>query len=148
MSIKDNLLLQIKDAMKAKNKPLLEALRFISAGIKQAEIDGQTTLGDEEVIAILTKMLKQRRDAEQQYRDANREELANKEASEAAIIQSFLPEQLSEAEIETMITDAIVAASAESMKDMGKVMGMLKPKLQGRADMGLVSKKLKTQLSS
>ena len=133
--------------MKAKDKPRLGVLRLITAAIKQREVDERITLDDDQVLAVLEKMIKQRKDSITQYEKAGRDELAQQEAFEIGIIQEYLPEQLSDAEIDALITDAISSSGAASMKDMGKVMGLLKPKLAGRADMGQVSQIIKKQLS-
>ena len=137
----------VKVAMKAKDKPRLGVLRLITAAIKQREVDERITLDDDQVLAVLEKMIKQRKDSIAQYEKAGRDELAKQEAFEIGIIQDYLPEQLSDAEIDTLIAEAISSSGAASMKDMGKVMGMLKPKLAGRADMGQVSQIIKKQLS-
>lgn len=137
----------VKVAMKAKDKPRLGVLRLITAAIKQREVDERITLDDDQVLAVLEKMIKQRKDSIEQYEKAGRDELARQEAFEIGIIQEYLPEQLSDAEIDALIAEAISSSGAASMKDMGKVMGMLKPKLAGRADMGQVSQIIKKQLS-
>ena len=137
----------VKVAMKAKDKPRLGVLRLITAAIKQREVDERITLDDDQVLAVLEKMIKQRKDSIAQYEKAGRDELAKQEAFEIGIIQDYLPEQLSDAEIDALIAEAISSSGAASMKDMGKVMGMLKPKLAGRADMGQVSQIIKKQLS-
>lgn len=137
----------VKVAMKAKDKPRLGVLRLITAAIKQREVDERITLDDDQVLAVLEKMIKQRKDSIEQYEKAGRDELAQQEAFEIGIIQEYLPEQLSDAEIDALIAEAISSSGAASMKDMGKVMGMLKPKLAGRADMGQVSQIIKKQLS-
>ena len=136
----------VKAAMKAKDKPRLGVLRLITAAIKQREVDEQITLNDEQVLAVLEKMVKQRKDSITQYEKAGRDELAQQEAFEIGIIQDYMPEQLSDSEIDALIAEAISTSGAESMKDMGKVMGLLKPKLAGRADMGAVSAKIKAKL--
>ncbi len=137
----------VKTAMRSKDKDRLAVLRLITAAIKQIEVDQRITLDDDQVIAVLEKMLKQRKDSIEQFSKAGRDELVAQEAAEIEIIQEYLPEQLSEDEISHLIDDAISATNAASMKDMGKVMGMLKPKLAGRADMGMVSRIIKDQLS-
>ncbi|AZR81379.1 GatB/YqeY domain-containing protein [Thiomicrospira sp. S5] len=145
--LKATLTSSMKEAMKAKEKERLAVIRSMLAAIKQVEVDKQTTLEDDaEVLPILDKMLKQRRDSHQQYLDADRPELAEQEAFEMTIIQDFLPQALTEAEIAQMIDEAIAEVSASSMQDMGKVMGLLKPKMQGRADMAEVSKLIKSKL--
>jgi uncharacterized protein YqeY len=136
----------VKAAMKAKDKPRLGVLRLITAAIKQREVDEQITLNDEQVLAVLEKMIKQRKDSITQYEKAGRDELAQQEAFEIGIIQDYMPEQLSDDEIDALIAEAISSSGAESMKDMGKVMGLLKPQLAGRADMGAVSAKIKAKL--
>lgn len=137
----------MKDAMRAKEKERLSTIRLIQAEFKRIEVDERIELDDERVISILDKMLKQRRDSISQYEDAGRTELAEKEAAEITVIQSFLPEQLSEEDILALIQSAIAETGAESMRDMGKVMGIIKPKIQGVADAGEVSKLVKAQLS-
>jgi len=117
------------------------------AAIKQREVDERTTMDDEQVIAILDKMLKQRRESIKMYNDANRNDLAEVEQAEIEVIQEFLPEALDEAEIDTMISDTIQETGAESMRDMGKVMGKLRPLMQGRADMAQVSSRIKEMLT-
>ena len=137
----------VKVAMKAKDKPRLGVLRLITAAIKQREVDERITLDDDQVLAVLEKMIKQRKDSIAQYEKAGRDELAQQEALELGIIQDYLPEQLSDDEIDALIAEAISSTGAASMKDMGKVMGMLKPRLAGRADMGKVSQIIKKHLS-
>lgn len=138
----------VKAAMRAKDKARLGALRMLLAAIKQQEIDKQVTLDEAGLIAVLEKMIKQRRDALTQYQNAGRQELADKEGFEINIIEEYLPPALSEEEIATLVNDAIAEAGATSTKDMGKVMGAIKPKLQGRADMTLVSKLVQSKLST
>lgn len=146
--IKATLTSEMKVAMKAKDKERLTVIRSMLAAIKQIEIDGQTTVeNDADVLPILDKMLKQRRDSHQQYMDAERPELAEQEAFEMEVIQSFLPSPLTEEEIQGLIDEAVAQTGAASMQDMGKVMGLLKPKMQGRADMGQVSKLIKAKLA-
>ncbi len=137
----------VKTAMRSKDKDRLAVLRLITAAIKQIEVDQRITLDDDQVIGVLEKMLKQRKDSIEQFSKAGRDELVAQEAAEIEIIQEYLPEQLSEDEINSLINDAISATNAAGMKDMGKVMGMLKPKLAGRADMGKVSQTIKQRLS-
>ncbi len=138
----------MKAAMKSGDKRRLGIIRLIRAAIKQREVDERIELDDTQVLLVLDKMVKQRRDSVEQFEKAGRTELADQEKFEIGIIQEYLPAQLSEDEISALITEAIAATGAESMKDMGKVMGMLKPKLQGRADMGAVSGLIKQNLSS
>ena len=137
----------VKTAMREKDKARLSVLRLITAAIKQREVDERIELDDEQVLAVLDKMIKQRRDSIKQYETAGRQDLLDQELFEVDIIQTFMPEQLGEDEINSLIDEAIAASGADSMKDMGKVMGMLKPKLQGRADMGAVSGLIKSRLS-
>jgi len=146
-TLKEQIMADMKDAMRAKEKDRLGTIRLIQAAIKQREVDERVELGDEQVLAVLDKMVKQRRDSITQYKDAGRDELAAKEEAELEIIQKYLPEALSDEEIDKLIEEAISASGAESMKDMGKVMGQLKPKVQGRADMGAVSARIKARLS-
>ncbi|MBD3822401.1 GatB/YqeY domain-containing protein [Hydrogenovibrio sp. JE_KL2] len=146
--IKANLTSEMKAAMKAKEKERLTVIRSMLAAIKQVEVDNQTTVDDDaEILPILDKMLKQRRDSQQQYVDAGRPELAEQEAFEMTVIQSFLPSPLTEDEISGLIDEAVAQTGAASMQDMGKVMGLLKPKMQGRADMAEVSKLIKAKLA-
>lgn len=137
----------VKAAMKSKDKPRLAALRLVTAAIKQREVDERIELDDSQVIAVLEKMIKQRRDSVAQYEQAGRSELAAQELGEIEIIQAYMPEGLSEAEIAGLVDEAIAAVGASGMRDMGKVMGQLKPKIQGRADMGQVSGLVKQKLS-
>ncbi|WP_341501914.1 GatB/YqeY domain-containing protein [Gallaecimonas sp. GXIMD4217] len=136
-----------KDAMRAKAKERLGTLRLALAAIKQVEVDEQKTLSDDEIIAVLTKMVKQRRDSISQYESAGRSDLAEAEAAEIVVLQDFLPQPLSEQELAALIDEAMAATGAQSMQDMGKVMGYLKPKVQGRADMGALSGAIKAKLS-
>ena len=137
----------VKAAMKAKDKARLGTLRLITAAIKQREVDERTELDDDQVLAVLEKMIKQRRDSITQYESAGRQELADQENSEIAIIEAYMPEGLSDEEIAAMIDAAISESGAESMRDMGKVMGLVKPRMQGRADMSRVSALVKQKLS-
>ena len=137
----------MKAAMKAKEKARLATIRLIQAEFKRVEVDERIEIDDARAMAIMDKMLKQRRDSATQYRDANREELAAQEDAEIAVIQTFLPEQLSADEINALIDDALASIEAAGMAAMGPLMGQLKPKLQGRADMGEVSKLVKAKLN-
>ena len=137
----------VKDAMRAKEKERLKTLRLITSAIKQIEVDKRIELDDDGVIAVLEKMLKQRKDSIEQFEKAGRAELAAIEIAEVAIIKEYMPEQMSDEEVDALIDEAIASTGAASMKDMGKVMGMLKPKLAGKADMGAVSSKIKARLS-
>jgi uncharacterized protein YqeY len=137
----------VKAAMKAKDKDRLGTLRLITAAIKQREVDERTELDDSQVLAILDKMIKQRRDSVEQYESAGRQELADQEKHEIAIIEDYLPAGLSDEEVTSMIESAIQEVGAAGMQDMGKVMGKLKPQMQGRADMGKVSGLVKQKLA-
>jgi len=134
-------------AMKARDKPRLAALRLVNAALKQVEVDERKELNDDDVLAVLNRMLKQRHDSESQFRDAGRTDLAEVEAFEIALIGEFMPEPLDDAAVDALIAAAIASSGAESMRDMGKVMGALRSEVQGRADMGLVSAKVKAALS-
>ena len=138
---------EIKTAMKARDKQRLGALRLMMAEFKRVEVDERIELDDARVLVILDKMNKQRRDSLKQYADAGRQDLADQEALEIAIIEEFLPQGLSAEEIDQLVADAVGATGAASMQDMGKVMGILKPQIQGRADMGEVSALVKKQLA-
>jgi hypothetical protein len=137
----------VKDAMRAKEKERLNVLRQITAAIKQVEVDNRTDLSDDDIVVVLTKMTKQRREALEQYEKAGRDDLASVEKAELVIIEEFLPAQLSEAEIAEAVDAAIKEAGASSIKDMGAVMNVLRPKLQGRADMSAVSGQVKAALN-
>ncbi|MEJ2621547.1 MAG: GatB/YqeY domain-containing protein [Candidatus Thiodiazotropha sp.] len=137
----------VKAAMKAKDKDRLGTLRLITAAIKQREVDERTELDDSQVLAILDKMIKQRRDSVEQYESAGRQELADQEKREITIIEDYLPAGLSDEEVASMIEGAIQEVGASGMQDMGKVMGKLKPQMQGRADMGKVSGLVKQKLT-
>lgn len=136
----------VKDAMRARDKERLATLRLVTAELKRIEVDERIELDDARVLAILDKMLKQRTDSETQYRQADRTDLADKEAAEMVVIREFMPAALSDEEIDSLIDAAIASTGAESMREMGKVMGVLKPELQGRADMGAVSGRVKARL--
>jgi uncharacterized protein YqeY len=138
----------VKDAMRAKEKDRLATLRQITAAIKQLEVDNRKDLNDDEIIVVLTKMTKQRKDSLSQFEQAGREDLAVIERAELAIIEEFMPEAISEAELESAIAAAIAEAGASSPKDMGAVINILRPKVQGRADMGAVSSQVKAALSA
>lgn len=141
--IKDDM----KAAMKGGDKFRLGVIRLILAAIKQVEVDERIALDNNRVILVLDKMLKQRRESIRQFADAGRNDLVETEEAEIRVIQDFLPQALTEAEIDDMIKDAITQSGAESVKDMGKVMGLLKAKMQGRADMSVVSNKIKAALA-
>jgi len=137
----------VKTAMRAKDKERLGALRLMTAAMKQIEVDERIELDDTAILAILDKMCKQLRDSIKQFQEAGRNDLVAKEQFELHVVSEFMPEQMAETEILAMIEEAIAASSAESMKDMAKVMGQLKPKMQGKADMSQVSKFVKEQLT-
>ena len=136
----------MKAAMKGGEKRRLGIIRLILAGIKQREVDERVELDDSQVLAVLDKMVKQRRDSISQYEKAQRTDLIEQEAFEIEVLKEYLPEALSEQEIATLITDVIAESGAESMRDMGKVMGLVKPQVQGRADVGKVSSLVKQKL--
>jgi len=137
----------MKTAMREKDKARLGVIRLMTSAMKQIEVDERIELDDARVLTILDKMLKQRRESIKQYEAADRQELVDQEAFEITIIQDFMPKQLDDAEIDAIIDDAVASTGASSMKDMGKVMGIIKPKLAGRADMGAVSGKIKAKLT-
>lgn len=146
MTLKEQLQDDIKTAMRAKERDRLTVLRLVHSAIRQREIDDQVELEDADVLAVLDKMVKQRRDSISQYKDAGRDELAEAEVAEIVILEDYLPQQLTEAELEALVSGAIAESGASSMRDMGQVMALLKPQTQGRADMGAVSAKVKAQL--
>lgn len=137
----------MKEAMKARDKERVGILRLVMSEFKRIEVDERIEIDDTRALAILDKMVKQRRDSAQQYQDAGRDELAAQETYEIDVIQEFLPAQLSEEELVAMVDAAIAASGASGMQDMGPVMGQLKPQLQGRADMGAVSQLVKARLA-
>ena len=147
-SLKARIVEDVKDAMRAREKTRLGTLRMVTAAIKQQEVDRRTSsLDDAAVVAVLEKMLKQRRESVRQYEDAGREDLASGERGEIAVIEQYMPRALDAAELEATIEAAIHDAGAATMKDMGRVMGLLKPRVQGRADMGAVSASVRARLS-
>ena len=137
----------MKLAMRNKDKERLGVVRLALAAIKQREVDERIALDDAQVLAVLDKMVKQRRDSIQQYEAAGRQELADQENYEIGVLQDYLPTALSDAEIDALISQAMESSGAAGMQDMGKVMGILKPQVQGRADMAAVSQKIKARLS-
>ncbi len=143
MSLKEQIKNDIKEAMRAKDTAKRNTLRNLNAAIKQIEVDERRELSDADVEAILMKYAKQREDAKAQFADAGRDDLVAKEEAELAIVKSYLPEPLSEAELETIIKEIIAQTGAQSMKDMGKVMGAAKAKVGSRADGGTISKMVK-----
>jgi hypothetical protein len=138
----------IKNAMRAKDQALLGILRLISAAVKQKEVDERIELTDEHMLAVLDKMAKQRRESITQFHAANRSDLVAKETYELSVIEQYLPQQLTSAEIDALIVQAIAETSAVSIKDMAKVMAVIKPKAQGRADMAAISQKIKDRLAA
>lgn len=144
--LKSTLAEQMKAAMRAKDKIRLGTIRMIQAEIQRIEVDERTVLDDERILAVMDKMQKQRKDSITQYLAAERPELAEKEQQELEVIKTFLPQPLSETEIAQIIDDAIAASGASSMQDMGKVMALVKPQVQGRADMGSISGLVKQKL--
>ena len=147
MSIKDRIQHDMKDAMRASDKARLGTIRLLLAAIKQREVDERIELNDEQVIVVLDKMAKQRRESISQFEKAGRDDLIAQEVSELDIILPYLPKALGEVELNALIDAAMQSTGAASIKDMGKVMGQLKPKIQGRADMGAVSALIKSRLS-
>ena len=145
--LKQRILEDVTTTMRARDKPRLGTLRLVTAAIKQVEVDSRSDLDDTGVLTVLEKMLKQRRDSLQQYSDAGRQDLADQESYEIAIIEAYMPEALPAEELEALIDAAIAEANATSMRDMGKVMGLLKSRVQGRADLGAVSGTVKQKLA-
>lgn len=146
--LKKRILDAVKAAMRAGDRKRLGVLRLLTAAIKQREVDERVELDDEQVIALLSKQVKQRQESISQYETHGRNDLAEQERYELEVIQEFLPQPLSDTEIDAMIEQAATETGASSMKDMGKVMGLLRPKLQGRADMAAVSARIKARLGS
>lgn len=147
MSLKNRISDEVKQAMRAGDKPRLKTLRMVTAAIKQREVDERIELDDAQVLAVVEKMIKQRRESAEQYRSGNRPELAEAEEAEIAILEDYLPEQLSESEIEAAVDEAIKEAGATDMSGMGQVMGLLKSRVQGRADMSKVSALVRQRLA-
>lgn len=146
MTLKEQIGEDMKTAMRARERERLSVVRMLLAAIKQKEIDERVSLDDAGILAVVEKMVKQRRDAESQYRDAGRAELAAAEAAEIAVLGAYLPEPLDDVALQGLIEDAITATGATTMRDMGQVMGVLKPQVQGRADMAAVSGAVKKRL--
>ncbi len=146
MPLKDQITEDMKSAMKAGEKDRLKVVRLIRAGIKQIEIDQRIELDDVAVLGVIEKMVKQRRDSVEQFQKGNRNDLADIELAEIVVLDTYLPEQLSDAEVDALIDAAIAATGAESIRDMGKVMGQVKSEAAGRADMGAVGAKVKARL--
>jgi uncharacterized protein YqeY len=146
MALKDRITEDMKSAMRAGQKERLGTVRLALAAIKQREVDERISLDDTQVLAVLEKMIKQRREAITQFQSGGRADLVAKESAEISVLQQYLPAQMSEAEIDTLIQEAIQSTGAVSVKDMGKVMAVVRPKAQGRADMGAVSARIKQKL--
>jgi uncharacterized protein len=147
MALKERITDDMKAAMKAADKQRLGTIRLALAAIKQREVDERITLDDTQVLAVLDKMIKQRREAIAQFQTGGRADLVAKETAEIGVLQAYLPSQMSEAEIDELIAQSIAATGAASVKDMGKVMALVKPRAQGRADLGAVSARIKQKLS-
>ena len=145
-SLKEQITEDMKSAMRAKDSARLGTIRLILAALKQKEVDERKDLSDADILSILEKLIKQRRESVAQYEKANRQDLVDQENFEIGIIQEYMPAAMSEAEIDTAISQAIAQTGASSIKDMGKVVGVLKPQLTGRADMAAVSAKVKAKL--
>ena len=146
MTLKERITEDMKAAMRAAEKERLSTIRMLQAAIKQREVDERITLDDSQVIAVLEKMVKQRKESIVQFEQGGRTDLADKEKSEIVLLQAYLPTQLADAEVDALIKDAIASTGAASVKDMGKVMGVVKGKAAGRADMGAVSARIKAAL--
>ena len=147
MSLKGQIQDDMKAALRSGEKDRLKVLRLILAAVKQVEVDERIELDDDAVNAVLNKMVKQRRDSVSQFEKGGRQDLADIEAAEIAVLETYLPEQLSAEELDALVDEAIAAAGAETIRDMGKVMGQIKAKAAGRADMGAVSARVKARLS-
>ena len=147
MTLKERITEDMKSAMRAGDKERLATIRMILAAIKQREVDERITLDDSQVLAVLDKMIKQRKESLAQFESGGRADLVAKESAEIAVLQSYLPAPLSDAEIDALIAEAIASTGASAVKDMGKVMGVVKPKVQGRADMAAVSARVRQKLS-
>jgi uncharacterized protein YqeY len=147
VTLKERITEDMKAAMRASEKERLSTIRMVQAAIKQREVDERIVLDDARVISVLEKMVKQRRESIVQFEQGGRTDLADKERSEIALLQAYLPAQLSEAEVDALIREAIASTGAASVKDMGKVMGVVKAKAAGRADMGAVSARIKAALA-
>ena len=148
MSLKERITEDMKASMRSGDKERLAGIRFILAAIKQREVDERIQLDDTQVLAVLEKMIKQRRESITQFEAGGRADLVAKESAELAVLQAYLPAQLAETEVEGLIRQAIASTGATSMKDMGKVMAAVKPQVQGRTDMGALSARIKALLSS
>ncbi|MDG2236866.1 MAG: GatB/YqeY domain-containing protein [Arenicellales bacterium] len=147
-TLKERIVAEMKEAMRAKEAVRLDTIRLLRAAIQRREIDERVELGDEEVLAVIQKMIKQGRDSITQFEQGARDDLVQKEATMLAVLETYLPEQLAEGELTELINKALNETDAQSVRDMGKVMGWLKPHVQGRADMGTVSNAIKQKLSA
>jgi hypothetical protein len=147
-TLKERIVAEMKEAMRARESVRLDAIRLLRAAIQRREIDERVELGDEEVLAVIQKMIKQGRDSIAQFEKGARDDLVQKEAAMLAVLETYLPEQLAEGELTELINKALTETDAQSVRDMGKVMGWLKPRVQGRADMGAVSSAIKQKLSA
>jgi uncharacterized protein len=147
MALKERITEDMKTAMRAGEKERLTTIRLILSGIKQREVDERITLDDSQVLAVVEKMIKQRKEAITQFEAGGRADLVAKESAEIVILQTYLPEQLSDAELDKLIAEAIASTGASTIKDMGKVMGVVKGKAQGRADMAVVGTRIKQKLN-
>ena len=146
-TLKERIVAEMKEAMRARESVRLDAIRLLRAAIQRREIDERVELGDEEVLAVIQKMIKQGRDSIAQFEQGARDDLVQKEAVMLAVLETYLPEQLAEGELAELINKALIETDAQSVRDMGKVMGWLKSRVQGRADMGAVSSAIKQKLS-
>jgi hypothetical protein len=147
MTLKERITDDMKNAMRAGEKERLGTIRLVLAAIKQREVDERITLDDGQVLSVLEKMIKQRKEAITQFESGGRADLVAKEQSELGLLQTYLPAQMSDAEVDGLIAEAVAASGATSIKDMGKVMALVKAKAQGKADMGAVSARIKQKLS-
>ncbi|HJR69156.1 MAG TPA: GatB/YqeY domain-containing protein [Gammaproteobacteria bacterium] len=147
MSLKDRLTEDMQAAMKSGDKARLSVLRMALAGVKQREVDTRRPLDDAGVLTVIERMIKQSRESASQYRDGKRQDLVDKEEAEIKVLQTYLPQQLSESELDTFLAECIEAANATSVKDLGKVMGVVKSRAAGRVDMGTVSARVRTMLT-
>ena len=145
-TLKERITDDMKAAMRSGEKERLGVIRMITAAIKQREVDERISLDDAQVLSVLEKMIKQRKESVEQFKAGNRQDLVDKEAAEITLLQGYMPSQLSAAELDALINEAVAATGAASIKDMGKVMGLIKAKAQGRADMGAVGAKIKAKL--
>jgi uncharacterized protein len=145
-TLKERITDDMKAAMRSGEKERLGVIRMITSGIKQREVDERISLDDAQVLSVLEKMIKQRKESVEQFKAGNRQDLADKEAAEITLLQGYMPSQLSAQELDALINDAVAASGAASIKDMGKVMAIIKTKAQGRADMGAVGAKIKAKL--